>query len=118
ADIRCHPSCAPGRSPRYECGPYHVAKRVGTTYTTSLNPYSKPSGAHIITFSGLTKAWPTDSDSSAGSTHWPPYTVEWSWPTSLPSGVVSSAGTAPPLFFPTRRTNHSGLSRSDMLLQR
>ncbi|TBU36093.1 hypothetical protein BD309DRAFT_1028633 [Dichomitus squalens] len=53
--------------PSGECGPYHVAKRVGTTYTTSLNPYSKPSGAHIITFSGLTKAWPTDSDSSASS---------------------------------------------------
>ncbi|EJF55760.1 hypothetical protein DICSQDRAFT_150810 [Dichomitus squalens LYAD-421 SS1] len=76
-------------------GPITVAKRGGTTSTTSLNPYSKPSGAHIITFSGLTKAWPTDSESSAGSTHWPPYTVEWSWPTSLPSGVASPAGTAP-----------------------
>ncbi|TBU22518.1 hypothetical protein BD311DRAFT_823733 [Dichomitus squalens] len=48
-----------------------LAAHQGTTYTTSLNPYSKPSGAHIITFSGLTKAWPTDSDLSASSSTLP-----------------------------------------------
>ncbi|EJF56059.1 hypothetical protein DICSQDRAFT_175256 [Dichomitus squalens LYAD-421 SS1] len=109
---------------------------IPSSSVTSLNPWSEPSGAHISTSSGLPNAWPTGPDSSASSSsatasptpfcwpfppfsilpfpstafpsgvsiHWPPYTVEWSsgawsWPTSLPSGVASSAGSAPSLSF-------------------